>query len=230
MSIENNERQLIKFPLRKEEDWRTSFKSKLAKFKEGFIEVDCKDWPLSWKDLVKLKSLLERSGFILDGIYSQIPETLVSAYSLGLPTNPLLSKEAEGNYQTQQNLNQSEERVLFHEGTLRSGEHIEARGDVLLLGDVNPGAQVSAGGNVMIWGRLLGIAHAGKTGNLNAKIIALELRPLQLRIANEVARGPEGKPEPGLAEEAILYSGSIVIRPAQTIFVNKKTHTIPPTP
>ena len=88
--------------------------------------------------------------------------------------------------------------------------------DILIVGDVNPGAIVLAGGNIMIWGKLRGIAHAGRDGNASAKITALQLRPLQLRIANKVARGPKEKPEEGFAEEALIEEGIIVIKPART--------------
>ena len=107
------------------------------------------------------------------------------------------------------------QKLLFHQGTLRSGDHLSAEGDVLLLGDVNPGARISAGGDVMVWGRLRGIAHAGQDGDTKAKIVALQLRPLQLRIAAAVARGPEDQPHPGLAEEARLEAGTIMIEPAR---------------
>ncbi len=56
-------------------------------------------------------------------------------------------------------------------------------GSLLVLGDVNPGARVSAGGDVRVWGRLRGVAHAGSGGDQRARIVALQLRPLQLRIA-----------------------------------------------
>ena len=68
----------------------------------------------------------------------------------------------------------------------------------------------------MIWGRLLGIAHAGKDGNHKAKITALQLRPVQIRIAQKVARGPKEHPEEGYAEQAIIEKGVIVIKPAST--------------
>ena len=93
---------------------------------------------------------------------------------------------------------------------------MEAIKNVLILGDVNPGAKVIAGGDVMIWGRLLGIAHAGKNGNIEAKITALQLRPVQLRIASKVARGPKEKPDEGLAEEASIEEDLIVIKPARS--------------
>ena len=63
----------------------------------------------------------------------------------------------------------------------------------------------------MIWGRLLGIAHAGSQGNSKAKISALQLLPVQLRIASKVARGPQEKPQTGLAEQATIQNENIVI-------------------
>jgi septum site-determining protein MinC len=108
--------------------------------------------------------------------------------------------------------------LLVHRGTLRSGDHLQAEGSVLLLGDVNPGARISAAGHVLVWGRLRGVAHAGVTGDRQARIVALQLRPLQLRIADAVARGPEDLPPPGLAEEARLVDGEIRIDPAPPDF------------
>lgn len=102
----------------------------------------------------------------------------------------------------------------IHEGTLRSGEHRHASGSLLVLGDVNPGAHIQAEGHVLVWGRLRGIAHAGSSGDRSAWIVALHLRPLQLRIADQVARGPEELPPVGLAEKAHLVNGAIQIEPA----------------
>jgi septum site-determining protein MinC len=105
-----------------------------------------------------------------------------------------------------------------HRGTLRSGDHLQAEGSVLLLGDLNPGARISAGGHVLVWGRLRGMAHAGRRGDTSARIVALQLRPLQLRIAGAVARGPEERPPEGLAEEARLEDGEIRIEPAHPVW------------
>jgi septum site-determining protein MinC len=80
-----------------------------------------------------------------------------------------------------------EETALFLNRTLRSGTRIEFSGHVVVLGDVNPGAEIIAEGNVMIWGRLRGMVHAGAKGNKSAVICALDLSPTQLRIADEVA-------------------------------------------
>ncbi len=88
----------------------------------------------------------------------------------------------------------------------------------MLLGDVNPGAMVSAEGSVLVWGRLRGVAHAGREGDASARITALQLRPLQLRIAGAVARGPDDIPPAGLAEQAMLVDGEIRIEPANPVW------------
>ena len=103
---------------------------------------------------------------------------------------------------------------MLHRGTVRSGDHIEAAGSLLVLGDVNPGARLSAGGHVLVWGRLRGVAHAGCHGDQGARIVAMGLQPLQLRIADVIARGPQEAPPPGLAEQASLSAGAIRIDPA----------------
>jgi septum site-determining protein MinC len=105
-------------------------------------------------------------------------------------------------------------QLTLHRGTVRSGDHVEAAGSLLVLGDVNPGARVSAGGHVLVWGRLRGVAHAGCHGDQGARIVAMGLQPLQLRIADAIARGPQEAPPPGLAEQASLSAGAIRIDPA----------------
>ena len=210
--------QIITFPLTRKEDWREVLPRKLIDLRPGLIVIDCLDWVLNCKDFQQIKLLVERAGLEIKMIESNIPETIVSASSLGHPTLlKLLKNNQITNNSTDSNTSPiTKPCLLFHQGTLRSGENLDADGDVLLLGDVNPGAKITAGGNVMVWGRLRGNAHAGKSGNNSAKIIALQLRPLQLRIGDKVARGPEEKPQEGLAEEALIQSDRIVIQPAKT--------------
>jgi septum site-determining protein MinC len=135
---------------------------------------------------------------------------LVAAAALGLHTR-LTSPGEHGTAPPEP----TTPELTIHRGTLRSGDHLQVAGSVLLLGDVNPGARISAGGDVRVWGRLRGIAHAGCQGNTEARIVALQLRPLQLRIAGSVARGPEDPPPAGFCEEAVLVEGAISIRPAE---------------
>ncbi|MDC3412469.1 septum site-determining protein MinC [Terrihalobacillus insolitus] len=74
---------------------------------------------------------------------------------------------------------------------VRSGQVVEVKGDLLLIGDVNPGGKVVAKGNIFVMGSLLGVAHAGVNGNREAVIVASYMRPSQLRIADYISRSPD---------------------------------------
>lgn len=100
--------------------------------------------------------------------------------------------------------------------TLRSGRAVSHQGAVIVLGDVNPGAEIIAAGDVIVWGRLRGLVHAGAMGDETAVICALDLNPTQLRIADQIAIPPETrrrKPEP---EQAAIRDGQIIAEPWQT--------------
>jgi septum site-determining protein MinC len=108
---------------------------------------------------------------------------------------------------------------LFLRKTLRSGRSIYHEGSVTILGDVNPGAEIIAGGSVIVWGRLRGLVHAGAAvspegmGDETAVICALDLNPTQLRIADQIAISPaevRSKPQP---EKAAIRQGQIVAEP-----------------
>ena len=81
------------------------------------------------------------------------------------------------------------------------------------MGNVNPGAIVSANNNIYVWGKLLGIALAGENGNKNSLIASLFLSPLQLRICEIVAIGPKEIPKHQYPEIAILECQKIIIKP-----------------
>ncbi|HEV3157334.1 MAG TPA: septum site-determining protein MinC [Candidatus Baltobacteraceae bacterium] len=100
----------------------------------------------------------------------------------------------------------------YHRGTLRSGKAFSHIGHVVIVGDVNPGAEVVAGGDIVVMGSLRGTAHAGAQGDASARVIALEFRPTQLRIAALIAvdGGQRGVREP---EEAFVAEGRIAIAP-----------------
>ena len=96
---------------------------------------------------------------------------------------------------------------------MRSGERISSNGNLCIIGDVNPGAIVSAKKNIYVWGKLQGIAFAGKSGNKNASITSLYLNPLQLRIADVIAIGPKDKPKNCYPEIAVIDNQTIIIKP-----------------
>jgi septum site-determining protein MinC len=81
--------------------------------------------------------------------------------------------------------------ALYLQMTVRSGVEIRHPGTVIILGDINPSGIVIADGDILIWGRLRGVAHAGAAGNRESLIMALQMEPTQLRIADAVARSPE---------------------------------------
>ena len=198
----------------REAHWRDAVPDHLQQLQPGAVEVICHEWPLTCRDLSSLLKLFGESGFSIGLVQTTQPTTAISAQAMGLTVHLIESSRTPEKAATPASIAEVTPRLRLHQGTLRSGDHLQTKGDLLVMGDVNPGARVSASGDVMVWGRLRGIAHAGQDGDRDARIIALQLRPLQLRIADQVARGPEDEPLPGLAEEAHIESNDIVIKPA----------------
>ncbi|MCS6875342.1 MAG: septum site-determining protein MinC [Aquificaceae bacterium] len=104
------------------------------------------------------------------------------------------------------------ERLLIVEKHLRSGQRIEHNGDILILGDVNKDAQVVATGNIIVMGKLRGVAIAGALGDESAVVVALEMEPQQVRIGKKVAIMDEAeRKSPGYPEVARIEDGSIIL-------------------
>ena len=82
--------------------------------------------------------------------------------------------------------------TLLIQRTLRSGQNISYDGNVVVLGDVNPGAEIIASGHILIMGVLRGLVHAGATGDDSATVTALSLNPTQVRISSHITRPPDG--------------------------------------
>jgi septum site-determining protein MinC len=99
----------------------------------------------------------------------------------------------------------------FHEGTVRSGQRVQSEGNLVIVGDVNPGSEIVAAGNVVVMGAMRGIVHAGCTGNRSAFIVALNLAPTQIRIADIITRPPDNEirtdvvPEKAFVKENTIY-------------------------
>lgn len=100
---------------------------------------------------------------------------------------------------------------LYIETTVRSGVEIRHPGNVIVLGDVNPGSSIIADGDVLVWGSLRGVAQAGASGNARCVIMALRLDPTQIRIADYVARPPETPPHQHYPEVAYVTTEGIRI-------------------
>lgn len=152
-------------------------------FNGARVVVDIGDRVLEEHELGAVLELMRRHGLQPDALASNSRESRSAARSAGLAARPV-ARPAE-----------QEERgdAAFVGRTLRSGQVVRHQGHITILGDVNAGAEVVAGGNVIVWGRVRGTVHAGALGDRTAQICALELTPTQLRIADLIARAPDGE-------------------------------------
>ena len=101
----------------------------------------------------------------------------------------------------------------FYKGNLRSGQSIESDKSVVLIGDVNPGASITSGGNMVVLGALRGTVFAGASGNDKAFVLALDMSPVQIRIADTIARAPDNHEKSSNKDVkiAFLEDGNIYI-------------------
>jgi len=173
--------------------------SRKAFFQGGQVAVHVGDKSLGRDELVGLCRVFGQRGVALSALLSSDPSTRTTAGELGLRTRlvspsdvPQDSKPALEKDTAAAPADRSDQGVLV-ERTLRSGQSIHCPGHVVVLGDVNPGAEVIAGGDVIVWGRLRGIVHAGAMGDPARCVCALDLSPTQLRIGGHIARPPEEK-------------------------------------
>jgi len=110
-----------------------------------------------------------------------------------------------------------EGHCLFMERTLRSGKSVQFEGHVVVLGDVNPGAEIIATGNIVVLGSLRGVAHAGATGDRKASVSAYHLAPTQLRIADLVTRAPDNGDDGRGPEIARIKDDQLMVEGASMI-------------
>ena len=163
-------------------------------------------------ELSKLRDQLSDRGIALWAVLSESPVTERTAQNLGLATR--ITKPHP--IQIREETDLPEDAAKWVRGPLRSGGRIEYEGNVVVIGDVNPGAEIMAGGSVIVWGRLRGVVHAGAQGDEKAVVCALELAPTQLRIAGEIAVSPKklGKSTP---EVARIKDGNLLAEPWQEL-------------
>ncbi len=156
------------------------------------LEMPCS--PLDMELVGALSDVLDEAGMLLTSIVAtEARQTRGAAPpARGAPATP--------------------DTALLVERTLRSGQRIVHDGPVVVLGDVNPGAEVVSGGSVVVWGRLRGTVEAGLADG-EAVVCALDLSPTQLRIGSTLARAPEEPNRTPLPEVAREEEGRIVVEP-----------------
>jgi len=191
----------------------TSIDNQPAFFNGARLVLDVGGQVLHVAELTALRDLLSERGLSLWAILSDSPVTEQTAQNLGLATR--LSKARPPEIKPAPEPEEKPENAaLWIKQTLRSGQKITYTGNVVVMGDVNPGAEILASGSVIVWGRLRGVVHAGAEGDDKAVVCALELSPQQLRIAGEIAISParKGKPQPEIAR---LKDGQLEAGPWQ---------------
>jgi septum site-determining protein MinC len=191
-------------------------------FSGSRIALDVGSVRLGKAQLQAMLHALEGSGMTLWAVLSTRLETREAARTLGLGTRLSGSQtDLEGNRLADDGLKALDTRPVAPESappnallvreTLRSGRSIYHDGDIVVLGDVNPGSEIIAAGHVIVWGRLRGLVHAGAHGDGTAIVCALDLSPTQMRIGDQIAVTPAGRrgrrAEP---EQAFIQDGQIV--------------------
>ena len=168
-------------------------------------------------DLRELQLLFEQNQLELWAVLAEEPATRAAARDLALATRLSGSQtDLDGNVLTAVPIPEPTaappppQGGLLLKETVRSGRSVFHEGHIVIIGDVNPGAEIVAGGDVIVWGRLRGLVHAGALGDETAVICALELNPTQLRIADQIAISPDEKRGRSIPEQATIRQGQIV--------------------
>lgn len=171
-------------------------------FHGASLVIDLGDREVSPEQLDEMLALIRQHGVQATAIDSSDRVTRAAARTVGLTARPL------PRYSESAPVVEAEALLMMR--TLRSGQVLRHTGHITLIGDVNPGAEIIAGGSVVVWGRLRGLVHAGALGDSSAIICALELNPTQLRIANLIARAPD-RDKVSRPEFARVVAGEIVV-------------------
>lgn len=165
-------------------------------FQGARLAIDVGTQILKVNDLVGFRDYLSERGITLWAVVSESPVTEQTSQLLGLATRISKPRPEERLTETA-----ADDLALFVNKTLRSGQRVEYPGHIIVVGDVNAGAEIVAGGDVIVWGRVRGMIHAGANGNRAARICALDLSATQLRIADQVSAmlKPQKNPQPEVA-------------------------------
>ena len=190
---------------------KTLLESRNTFFRGGKVAIEVQERKLSQAEVRRLRRLVEANGLTVWAILSTDQATREVVEKIGLatelpsqqPTRPAAGPK-EGSFIAGTG--------LLVQRTLRSGQSVSHAGHVVIIGDVNPGSEIIAGGDVVVWGRLRGIVHAGASGDEQRCVCALDLSPTQLRIGNHIARPPEDKRRRKVSqpERAFVSDGQLV--------------------
>ena len=184
-----------------------------AFFQGARLALDVGSQVLKVNEMVELRDHLSERNVSLWAVVSESPTTEKTAQLLGLATRVSKPRPEEQSSHAVHEMN--DETALFLNKTLRSGTRVEFAGHVVVLGDVNPGAEIVAEGSIMVWGRLRGAVSAGAKGNEEAVVCALDLFPMRLQLGDQSFNVADRK-ETGKPEMAFLRNGNIVVESWQS--------------
>lgn len=185
-------------------------------FRDSPVVLHFGDRLLNKDEWWKLKELLLGEGLLLRYAVATAQASRDLLYKEGLPVRDSLSVSTAEQKPPQPALAKGTNTLYLRRG-LRGGQKEVFEGDVVVMGDVNQGAEILAGGDVVVVGTLRGMVHAGYPDNKDAVVVALNLTPLQLRIGPQIARGDDNQnhrraPRPEIAR---VKEESIIIEPYQ---------------
>jgi septum site-determining protein MinC len=167
-------------------------------FRNAQVAVDVGSRPLSEGELNTLVELLKTNGMTLGAMRTSAERTFQSALSLGLTATLESAEGVPVADAAPATTNATAAGYFVYRGYLRSGHRLTRKESILVIGDVNPGAEVISEGDILVWGRLRGMVFAGAKGNLRAIVAALVMEPTQLRIGEVATIGPDPTPgQPG---------------------------------
>ncbi len=180
-------------------------RSKLSAHREFFqgavVRLQSSSRPLSEEQIQQLSAVVQEYGMTFDG----------TAAPASVPPRPAAKVSFERS-------DESLDDTKLVRRTLRSGQSIHYSGNVVIMGDVNPGSEVVCSGDILVLGALRGVAHAGAEGDAKAVVFAFRLEPTQLRIAHYISRAPDEKgPRPTGPELAQVVDNLIQIKPYDKI-------------
>ncbi len=175
------------------------------------IILDVGEHALRAPELNDLIEQLSKKGLTVKNIYGKSPSTMMNAKMLGL-TETIEPANTNNTENSLTNRGISQEPATFLHKNLRAGYKIAVENHVVVIGDVNPDAEIIAGGSVVIWGRLLGSVQAGHPNDPDAVVCALEMNPTLLKIAG-IQAALERNIQPSSMTQARIQQGQIMFKP-----------------
>ncbi len=202
VSLGAGEWQMLQTLLFEQIDAQASF------FRGARLALDVGEQILRVTEMSDLRDALSEREVSLWAVVSESPKTVQTAQLLGLATR--ISKQRPNVQVAPAPVPETPNSgALWLDKTLRSGVRVEYDGNVVVVGDVNPGAEIVAGGDILVWGRLRGAVHAGASEKESASVSALEMKPTRVQIASEIGNLPKMGTGP---QKIILKNGKFLAK------------------